>query len=174
MIGVIFRGIEDYIRKHGVTASVVFGRRQSSRQTNQGPGSGNRIVIQPGDDSGRLGKLAPTHQPGYRDLGGGLAARSLANWEALYLVRCWAVPTDRRNECEAFEQAERLLEHVVRAVHFSCDGHHQWGDVSTPASPTDLVHGVEIVASLTLKFPMYSETTERVFPGVNINKGSAP
>lgn len=174
MIGVVVRGIEEYIRKHGVTASVVFGRREFARQTNQGPGSGNRIVIQPGDASGRLGKLAPTHQPGYRDLGGGFTARSLANWESLYLVRCWGVSTQRRDEIEAFEQAERLLEHVIRAVHYACDGHHQWGEVSTPPSPTDLVHGVEIVAQLTIRFPMYSETAERVFPGVTVNKGSAP
>lgn len=178
MIAVGIEGVRTYLAERRVVAEVAFGRRARARRLNQGIGGANRIVFQPGDDGGRLGKLAPTHQPGQREIAPDVTARSLVNWTTLYTVFVWAAaPASSarvRDEADDFEAAEELLQWTVRAVHWAFDGHAQWGAVSLVHEPAELAHGVELRAELVVDFPLYDTPLTRVFPAGQASKGTPP
>lgn len=173
MIAASVGPIREYFAAQGLGASVVFGRRAHPSRVNQGAGSANRVIIQPGDDGGRLGRIAPTHQPGPRDLGNNDVARSLANWEALYTVFVWAASLSRGEEA-TFEAAEELFQWVVRAFAAVYPAEHAWGDIGLVVDPAVLVHGTELRVALTVRFPLYDVPLKRVFPSGQVNKGTPP
>lgn len=173
MIAASVAPIREYFAERGLSTSVVFGRRAQAMRVNQGAGSANRVILQPGDDTGRLGRLAPAHQPGTRDLGDDVTARAIANWEALYTVFVWAAAESRSEEA-TFEAAEELLQWTVRAFQRVFPAQHAWGDVMVLTDPAHLVHGTELRVALTFRFPLYDVPLTRVRPAGSVNKGTPP
>lgn len=147
--------VREYFEQHGVTASVLFGRKPRAQQMNQGVGQANRVIFQPGDDGGKFGKLAGTHQPGLRSDQGN--ARSLVNFQCLLTVSVWAVDTTNLNDEGAHMcAAEDLFEHVVRAMADLRHGQHVWGAMTITPPPSERVFGVELRAELEYRFPFLS------------------
>ena len=171
------RLFREYLTNNQVTASVVVGWKERPKQSNQGPGSANRIVIIPSDDSGKGGKLGPIRGPGPRDvrdaddnfLG---TVRGLCSWDQQYTVSVWAQdPTDSTNEELQIAATEELFQWAIRAT--VCTGLAGditlGGDTSWTVSPEKQV-GRELRFTFTLKQPIYDVPMEAGFARPIINK----
>jgi hypothetical protein len=87
--------------------SVVFGWRQQIAQNNQGSGGGNRVVLQPGDPSGKIGDLGGAKLPGRNPP----PIATLTEIATLYI---WGFdPSDRSNTLLQWTAARRLHDVVV-------------------------------------------------------------
>lgn len=178
MISQIATETAAYLARHGVPASVVFGRRERNRRLNQGPATGSRIVFVPGDPSGNLGKLGVANHPGQRSETVNLhgvdvtqRSRALRDWRVRMSVHVWVHRGG--SEADDFEAAEALLQWTVRAVHHSVTSWHEWGDVSV-SEPAEAHNGVELIAALTLNFALVDVPNTVVFPSANVNRGEPP
>jgi len=152
----------------GIVASVAVGWRAHAKTA----AGAARVVFEPSED-GRGGRLLQPGQAGKRDLGSGLRARALADWERAVTVYCWAIdvacPNDQRAQIET---VETLLENVVRAVQTCQAANVKWGAVSWPVSPVERVAGAEVSAAFVLTSPLYDWEIETGFPEtVAVEKG---
>lgn len=150
------------------TVEVTVAQRRAARQTNQGPGRGNRVIFSLGDPNGRAGRITAPHGPG----GDG---RRLFTWEKICQVSIWAVDkstaaavADEELQIQALED---LFEWVVRAVHARAPHVVDWGDVAIRAA-TERQFGLELVCTFVFKGPLYDAEPVLVTPvGLNpINK----
>lgn len=159
--------VSDYLAAAGVGCNVLFGRNERAKQMNQGAGQANRVVFQPGDDSGKFGRIATTHQPGMRSI----HQRSIANFEALMIVSVWAAyKIDPNNEREQMCAAEDLLEWVMRAMQDLRPGLFEWGAVQITPPSSERIYGLELRAELAYKFPFLSRPANIVTPSGVVHK----
>lgn len=163
--------VRDFFATNGVSATCELGWRRRDRQLNQGaPLGANRVVFTPSDSGGAGGTLVPARFPGprtLRDAGQAMGTvRSLRDWERAVTVSVWAVdPTKPNDEASQIEASETLFEWVVRAVH-SAPGafaEMEWGAVQW-TEPPERSFGLELIASLTFKHPIFDVPRELVFP----------
>lgn len=103
----IFDEVAALFAAESTTASLVFGRREIAKQTNQGLGRANRVVFAPEDELGEYGSArAPGRNP-----------RPLATLAERVTVYVHAVDTSALNDERAQYTACRLLhDAVVRAI----------------------------------------------------------
>lgn len=84
----------------------VFGWREPAKQINAGPAGAARVVLQPGDPSGKLGSLEGAKLPGRNPL----PVATLVELATLYL---WAVDSSDRSDLAQYRAARRLHDLVV-------------------------------------------------------------
>ncbi len=110
--------------------AVHFGWREAPKQVNQGAGGANRIVLQPGDPSGKVGDLSGGKMPGRNPP----PVATLAEIGTLYL---WAVDlsdsTDARKQWIA---TRRLFDVVIASLQRNFTG--RWKILSNKWIRTDL------------------------------------
>lgn len=152
----VHRKVAEHLKITNVSALVEFGRRRRSYQVNQGTGGANRVIFSPGDASGKLGKIEGTEHPGRRAAADN--ARELASATGILVVYVWAVAPDRdvTDEEAQWDAVLDLQEHVIRAVHAVAGRWHAWGDWGLAPNPQEHVYGVELISSLTIRFPFLS------------------
>lgn len=160
--------VQAYFTANSVTANVSLGWRERTKQVNQGPGRANRVVFTPSDESGAGGEIVAPQHVGPQFFGTApntISARALFDWERLVTVSVWAVDTTSpADEGKQIEAVEDLFEWVVRAVQYSRKDTALWGSVKWTVAPTELMFGRELVASLTLRHPLFDAPRDIVYP----------
>lgn len=169
--------VRAFFTAQGVTANVEVGWRRRPQQINQGTGGANRVVFSPSiGDSG--GAIVSARFPGnrrVRDGSGNLVGdvRSLQDWTRECTVSVWAVDaTDLHNEELQIAATESLFEWVVRAVHVApgAFAEAKFTDVKWTI-PAERSYGVELLASLTFKHPIFDVPRDLVIPaGVAVSR----
>jgi len=148
-LSIVYEDVKQRLIDDGPIGVVVtFGRRERTKQINQGTGRANRVVFQPGDDgSGKMGTYAPPRNPGR-------LPRPLFTLREIAYVYCWAYdPTDPNNEQLQYEAAKLLHDQVLRAIYKSRVGHGtiQVKDPTLQAQKTERLFGYEIRFTLELE-----------------------
>lgn len=147
-----------FVSEAVTTANVVFGKREPTKQVNQGVGRANRVVFVPGDPSGKAGTYegAKIHRRGFG--GGHKASKSLLTFKELATVYCWAVDaTDSatlNDENKQYDAARLLHDQVVRAIYRSPNMGHGTFKLSSPTWFQDKVerrYGAEIMFLLEIE-----------------------
>jgi hypothetical protein len=157
---------------------VACGWKERAKQTNQGPGRANRVVVLPGGLTGAGGKLVAVRRPGRRPIGNPLASEgevhALLEWDRLVGLSIWAYDgADARSEIVQAAAAEALFEWVIRAVHASVFAAAIWSDVQWTI-PTENSFGQELLVGLLIRTPLFAVPTETAFPEPDIEKGPPP
>lgn len=120
---------------------VRFGRRQVTRQSKD-PGGDTRVIIEPGQSGGKLGKIV-----GARKNTSG--ARVLRSWEEAFTVWIWARdPDDPKNELAQYKALTALHNQVTRAMHLSHVALLTFGE------PELVLKDIEFSSGMELKQPM--------------------
>jgi len=143
----------------GATANVVFGKREPTKQVNQGPGRANRVVFSPGDPSGKAGTLEGAKLDRRGVFGGRKrTSRSLATFRELATVYCWACDaTDaatKNDESKQYDAARLLFDQVVRAIYRSPNVGHGGFKISGAQwiqNKVERVDGAEIMFLLEIE-----------------------
>ena len=91
------------------TPQVVFGWREAPKQINQGPNGASRVVIQPGDASGKLGTLGPGKLPGKNP-------DSLATLFELATLWLWAWDSSDSSDLAQWRAVRRLHDLVMPII----------------------------------------------------------
>ncbi len=128
----LFADVRDQLLHDNVTAAVVFGRREAAKQTNQGPGGGNRVVFAPGLPDGKAGTYegAKLHRQGLAVS----KSKSLGTFREYATVRVWGVDIANPNDEALQYKAARLLhDQVVRAIYRSPHVGHGSFRLSNPS-----------------------------------------
>lgn len=153
----LFEDVRDYFALQGYGSSVVFGWRETTKQSNQGAGRANRVVFVPGDESGKAGKMAPPKKEGRR--------RQIATHKELFQVRVWgydpAAPNDERAQYRA---TRALYDLVLNGIREAACGRHVLGDPTWTTSPVERVFGKELVVTVTLDVPVLRTRQAVVLP----------
>ncbi|WP_437623385.1 hypothetical protein [Sorangium sp. So ce1151] len=143
----LFRHVKARLADAGVTAEVVFGRREPAKQVNQGAGRANRVVFAPGDDSGSLGGYEAPVKPGRNP-------RPLWDWTFVGRVYVWTFdPAAPNDEVAQWESLVELHDFVIEAIHSYAAGFY------APSSPrllgtTERRFGEEMVFLLDHRQPV--------------------
>lgn len=168
-----------YLAANGVTAVVELGWRKDTQQVNEGDGTANRIIIQPGTPDGDAGELAAPRQvgPGLRTAWppptdenpqspDDLVGRALDDWAERATVYVWAVdataPEDDRRQYVA---ARCLLQWFRRAARYAarqaCEvGAIRWVNIAN----VERQYGRELQLDLTLHAPILDLADEIAHP----------
>ena len=166
----VTRRVRTYLETHGVSAKVSLGWKERARQSNQGAGTANRVVIIPSDAQGKGGTINQIKSPGPRPLKDETGTvvghvRGLREWERQLSVAVWAADPARPNDDEAtIEATEALFEWVVRAFHSANYTHIEWGSVTWTTAPNETSYGREMVVDVTLSHPIFDLPTETARP----------
>lgn len=170
-------GVASYFEAHNVTAKVVLGWKERTKQVNQGPGGANRVVIQPSDDQGNGGTIESPHGPGQRELknaNGDVVGhvRALKTWHQILNVSVWAADANNPQDDEATILATwKLYVWTVRAIYAMSLANLEWGATSWTMDPRELSYGRELRIALVLRQPLPDIPTEIIYPThVNIIK----
>lgn len=117
--------------------SCVFGWRQAVQQSNQGPAGAARVVVQPGDATGKMGSLDGAKIPGRNP-------PPLATLNELATLFLWAVDKSDTSDLAQFRAARRLHDLVVPIVIRNFRG--RWKLVSNQWLRSDLerAYGAEM------------------------------
>lgn len=147
-----------------VSANVVLGRRERAKQVNQGEGGANRVVLQPGDESGAFGKLVGPRGPGGNP-------RPLFDWLQLVNVYVWGVDkTDPTNEEKQFLATYDLLRWTMRAIQRSAAASGVSSSVRIMPAPVERAFGVELLIALELRDSITDVTYPVVTPTPVVNR----
>lgn len=175
--------VRAYFAAMSVTAVVPpLGRKERTKQVNQGPGGANRVVFEMSDPAGKGGKLAAPHIVGARDIVDAdknvvATVRSLKNWERALTVSVWAAdPSDTNDEEKQIEATEALFEWVLRATNaFVASGASPaaslvWGDTDWTSTPVERAYGFELRVGLVFKHPIFDVPIDLAFPSPALTK----
>lgn len=172
-------GVSSYLAAAGVSAVVEFGWRKNVQQVNEGDGTANRIVIQPGTPDGDAGELAPPREVGYGlrtvwppptdaapQSPDDVVGRELDDWAERATVYVWAVdataPEDDRRQYVA---VRALLQWFRRAAQYAARaavevGALRWVNIAN----VERQYGRELQLELTLHAPIFDLSDEIAHP----------
>lgn len=140
-------------------AKFSFGKREPTKQVNQGPGRANRVVFVPGID-GSVGKYDAAREPGRNPR----PIMSLMETAQIYI---WAYDPSGPNDEEKQYEAVRLLhDWVVLALYRAGRG---WISLSNPKWVDDKVErrfGAEMVVTVEVRSPIPDTPWQVVEPPV--------
>lgn len=130
----------------GVNAAVHFGRREKHKQINQGNGRANRVVFQPGDNSGAIGAYAPARNPGGNP-------RPLLTLNEKLVVFIWAFDASNpADELTQYQAVRFLHDTVIRAIHLTMCGRYSLGAPQLVVdNGNERVFGAEIAVPLAIE-----------------------
>lgn len=172
-------GVADYFAAKNVPATVgLVGLKYRSFVSNQGPRGANRVVFIPGEFDGnpqpKVRKYGAISRQG-RNSGSAFNPPEIASWERPVTISVWAgpLPGQSADEGQNLEQAENLLELVIRALNSvanpegkSIAASLHFGEVQINAPPVDNAFGAELLFSLVQIAPFYGEAYEYVQPNI--------
>jgi len=173
--------IASFLEANGVTATVVLGWREKFGQVNEGEGTANRIVVQPGDPSGGAGELGAPRQigPGPRTTWppapasgddkqspDDVVGRELADWAENATVYIWAcdstAPEDDRRQYIA---VRALLQSFLRAACNTARAAFSHGKLDwVDAQNTERQYGRELALEITYHAPLFDIADELAHP----------
>ena len=140
----LFNAVKDDFESNGVTANVIFGRREPSKTTNQGPGRANRVVFSPGVN-GRMGSYGPARNPGRNP-------RPIATLLEMATVYVWAFDGSAPNdEAVQYEACRLLHDAVVASIYRAAHGTYEISDAAWVVSRTERQFGYECTFTLALQ-----------------------
>ena len=143
-LSLVIEDVRQRFIDEGTQCNVSFGRREKSKQINQGPGRANRVVFEPSVD-GKLGKYDAARYPGRNPR----PLRTLKEWCTVY---CWGWDGTKANdELAHYTQARLIHDAVIRAIYLSVQSGHGTFQLSDPMI---LVDKVEKVFGCELKFTL--------------------
>ncbi len=87
----------------------VFGWREPNQQVNQGPAGAARVVLSPGDDSGKVGSSEPAKLPGRNP-------KSVATMAELVTLYLWAHDPVEKTDLGQWRACRRLHDVVMPIV----------------------------------------------------------
>lgn len=142
--------------------NVVFGRREPTKQINQGTGRANRVVFMPGDPGGKMGKYEVAKLR--RNAFGQKQVRSLFTVQEILTVYVWAVDASGvdapaqsaslNDEEKQYEACRLLHDFVLRAIYRSTNVGHGSITLSDPQwviDKTERVFGRELFFTITIE-----------------------
>jgi hypothetical protein len=138
--------------------SCVFGWREPSKQTNTGPGGAARVVLQPGDPSGKIGSLEGAKLPGRNPA----PVATLVELATLYL---WAVDPTDRTELGQYRAARRLHDLVVPIVIRSFRGRWKQLDATWVRPELEQRFGAELAIVIAVEAMIPDDVTPEVAGG---------
>jgi hypothetical protein len=145
----LYQAVKQRFADEGTTANVVFGRRETAKQVNQGTGGANRVIFEPGRD-GRMGSYLPAKYPG-RD------TRPLGCLREYATVYCWASAggTGSNDESAHYEAARLLHDATYRSLYLASFDEVlctlRFGDPSWILAKTERFYGYECQFTLDLE-----------------------
>jgi hypothetical protein len=142
----LFAALQDFFTSEGFNASLKLGRKEPFRQTNQGPGGANRIVLKPGDDSGKVGEYRAVQYPGRNP-------RSLKTFVEFITVYCWGYDATNPNVDSAHYEIARLLhDSLFRALYIvsrtTCKCRLEFSDPTWVEDKNEKAFGYELKFTL--------------------------
>lgn len=171
--------VASYLAANGVSAIVDMGWRKDVQQVNEGDGTANRIVIQPGTPDGDAGELAAPREVGYGlrtiwppptnaapQSPDDVVGRELDDWAERATVYVWAVdataPEDDRRQYVA---VRGLLQWFRRAAQYAARaavevGALRWVNIAN----VERQYGRELQLDLTLHAPIFDLSDEIAHP----------
>lgn len=172
-------GVAAYLAANGVSAIVDLGWRKNVQQANEGEGTANRIVIQPGTPDGDAGELAAPRQVGYGprttwpppttqdpQSPDDQVGRELDDWAERATVFVWAVdataPEDDRRQYVAVRTLLQWFRRAAQAAaRASLDvGALHWVNIGN----VERQYGRELQLDLTLHAPIFDLADEIAHP----------
>lgn len=174
-------GVAQYLQGNGVTATVVLGWRENVQLINEGDGTANRIVIQPGDPQGGAGELAAPRQVGTgprtiwpplpvsgpdAQSPDDVVGRELADWAERATVFVWAAdasaPEDERRQYIA---VRGLLTWFQRAAVYVARNAVELGDLEwVDSKDIEKQYGRELAIAMVYHSPLFDLADELVHP----------
>lgn len=185
----VARGIRAFFATNEISAVVRVGWVDRNRQTNQGPGGANRVVLIPGVfdatsggppkplKAGRIDRDGPSHA--YDDKT--VRMRTVAFWHEAVTCMVWGVdpdfPTDEERQIEA---TEGLLELTLRALKNSVDPEsgmsagfanlETFGDAVWTMPPAEMSFGRELAFGFELLVPLYDQPYGKAYPQAAVSR----
>jgi len=151
-LGRVYESIVAEFAADGEGTAVVFGKRESAKQINQGVGRANRVVVEPRNGS-TVGSFAPPRFP----TGNPKTVASFLPSATLFI---WAVDLAKPNdELAQYEAITALQRRVVAAVFRAAHGSFSLGQATDVAKSTERVLGTEWAIVLTLNEQIYDLPT---------------
>jgi hypothetical protein len=148
-----FTDCEAYFAARAWTDVLKWGRAELTKQTNVSPASrANRIVLVPGDDAGKAGKLGAP-----RAIGSG-RPKAIYGWAEQATIHVWGRDPMAAKEDERahYRIACDLFEKFLRAVRNSQCGMIEMGEPVWVTKPVELVFG----AALTFPLIVHGQIQE--------------
>ena len=165
-------GVSTYLNNNGIATVVAMGWRDRFEQINEGDGTANRVIIQPGDPRGAAGELGEPRQAGQGPRTvwppppeGGSGAqplsdyvgRELSDWAEEATIYIWAVDTvapedDRRQYIAVrtlLQWVRRALQNIGRAA--LQVGSLEWVNIGN----VEKQYGRELALSVTYHAPLF-------------------
>lgn len=120
-----------------------FGRRALARQVNYAPDRTGRIVVVPGDETGKVGKLEPVTEIG----------TGLYSLPELFEVHVFGRDqyAGRDDDLAHYHAAWSLWRDVVAALQAAHGGRLGWSDARVPVEPVELQFGALIVQPVIMR-----------------------
>lgn len=168
-----------YFEQNRVPAEVPpVGLKYRSFTLNQNPISGaGRVCLIPGVFDGQPNLTPRRYGVLTREI---LAThvsnpRELLAWKRPITISVWGAPIagQEENEGASIENAETLLEQVVRALATgSFEASLEWSDVTLVAPPTESSFGAELLVTITQTAPFLDKGFEIAYPNLSVKRGS--
>jgi hypothetical protein len=139
----LFDSMVANLTEQGVTAAVVFGRREAAKQINQGFGRANRVVFEFGDPNGKMGTPEAGRNPGGNP-------RPVGRLAEIGTVYCWARDNDKPNDERAqYVACRALYGSVFQALRNAGFGNLRMGDPELVADNPERLFGCECRFTVT-------------------------
>lgn len=164
----LFMGLEQHFADEGLDEVLEWGRRALTKQVNQKPGTrAGRVVVVPGDDTGKAGAFVPPRLVGMRP-------RTVAQWNEVASIHVWGrdatAPTDERAH---YRVVRDLLEQVVRGLRKTAPGTYVLSDPTWTTEPVELVFGAELVVRVAIEGRLSDESPSVVHPPLAIDSSGS-
>lgn len=168
--------VQAYFTGTGSGTVVERGWKARARQMNQGAGRGNRVIFMPSKQDGGAGAIVNPRQVGDREVTDGSPAavvyrvRALSDWRRVLLVSIWAYDATQPNDEGAQDDALYMLfTETQRAVQSAGFGNPVWGATNITVPP-ERSFGLELLAELTVQFPIIDTPIEVGAPSPAVTK----
>lgn len=171
-------GIASYLQGQGIAATCLLGWREKQQQINEGDGTANRVIVQPGDDAGRAGELGDPRQVGYGprtvyppvktadENVDDVVPRELADWAERATVYIWACdPAAPEDDRRQYIAARALLQSVRQALQFTGRNSVEVGAMTwVKSEDTERQYGRELALEIVYHAPLFDTADELVHP----------
>lgn len=174
-------GVAAYLQANGIDATVTLGWHEDAQQVNEGPGTANRIVVQPGDPSGGAGALEAPRQIGPgptaiwppkpasgidKQSPDDVVARELADWAESATVFVWACdPAAPEDDRRQYIATRALLQWFLRAATNTARAAFEHGKLEwVNAKNTERQYGRELALEITYHAPLFDVADELAHP----------
>ncbi len=167
----IYNSVKAELVADGVTAEVVFGRREPAKAINKT--AGGRICFVPGGLDGKAGRYAPPRDPGRNPA-------PLMSFREAVEVYCWGYDdTAAEDELAQYVAARTLHDSVVRAItrvmFGTAQGSIEFTNPHWVVNNVERIYGAELVFTLDIPGMIAATSDDEAVPTTYSNTvGFAP